>query len=315
VARLFAEVFDTDVGPDQSFFHLGGDSLQATELMAAIEREFGTSLSISILLEAPTPRLLADAVFTTEEMRTGAVLMVAEAGGSGVPLICVHGLNGEAVYPRKIASGLGSLRPTYGYRALGLTRGERPPETIEQTAKLYLAALKHVQDRGPYLILGHCAGSLISLEMAQQLTAEGEQVSGLILIDPPAEPPSAPFLYESGLRLGLVREKWAKRARQVQAEFDEAGILSPAGRRATVEKAMRAAAAFYLPHAYAGETLLIHTSQRRRGLLDAQRGYPRLLPNLETREVDSRHGDIFKEHMPEVIAAIDAFLDRVAPAA
>jgi hypothetical protein len=49
----------------------------------------------------------------------------------------------------------------------------------------YLAQIRAVQPRGPYLLAGHCVGGITAYEMAQQLTAEGETVALLIMFDTP----------------------------------------------------------------------------------------------------------------------------------
>ena len=60
LSELFAEVLGVErVGLDDDFFELGGDSLGALELMAAVTERFGVELSATLLLDAPTPGELA----------------------------------------------------------------------------------------------------------------------------------------------------------------------------------------------------------------------------------------------------------------
>ncbi|GAB7051366.1 hypothetical protein JCM9534A_64920 [Catenuloplanes indicus JCM 9534] len=57
---VFASVLGVpEVGPDDSFFDLGGHSLLFARLVARVEAVFGTTLSMSDVFEAPTPRDLA----------------------------------------------------------------------------------------------------------------------------------------------------------------------------------------------------------------------------------------------------------------
>ena len=64
LASMFAKVFDLESASiDDNFFQLGGDSLKGSLLTNAIEEAFGVVVSLSILLEAPTPRRLAVAIF------------------------------------------------------------------------------------------------------------------------------------------------------------------------------------------------------------------------------------------------------------
>ncbi len=70
LAGIFAEVLGTDrVGLDDSFFDLGGDSLSAMRLVAAINTSLGSALAVRALFETPTVAQLAPRV-TGDETRS-----------------------------------------------------------------------------------------------------------------------------------------------------------------------------------------------------------------------------------------------------
>ena len=50
-------------------------------------------------------------------------------------------------------------------------------------AAQYIAAIKTVQEEGPYYLGGYCFGGLIAQEMAQQLQNQGDQVALLAIFD------------------------------------------------------------------------------------------------------------------------------------
>src|SRR5262249_17911317 len=63
VAQIWQEVLSfTQIGIDDSFFELGGDSLSATRAFARINRDFGMDLSLKEILDHPTIRSLAELV-------------------------------------------------------------------------------------------------------------------------------------------------------------------------------------------------------------------------------------------------------------
>ncbi|TDO09244.1 non-ribosomal peptide synthase protein (TIGR01720 family)/amino acid adenylation domain-containing protein [Mycobacterium sp. BK086] len=60
LAGIFAQVLGTDrVGVDDSFFDLGGDSLSAMRLVAAVNNSMGSGLAVRVLFETPTVAQLA----------------------------------------------------------------------------------------------------------------------------------------------------------------------------------------------------------------------------------------------------------------
>jgi amino acid adenylation domain-containing protein len=63
LAKIWLEVLTCQqVGIDDDFFELGGDSLSATRAFARINRSFGTSMTLREVLERPTIRLLGELV-------------------------------------------------------------------------------------------------------------------------------------------------------------------------------------------------------------------------------------------------------------
>jgi amino acid adenylation domain-containing protein/non-ribosomal peptide synthase protein (TIGR01720 family) len=70
LAGIFAQVLGTDrVGVDDSFFDLGGDSLSAMRLVAAVNNSLGSGLAVRVLFETPTVAQLALRV-TGDETRS-----------------------------------------------------------------------------------------------------------------------------------------------------------------------------------------------------------------------------------------------------
>ena len=55
VCGLFAEVLGRDVRPGDSFFDLGGDSLQAMRLIARVRAALGVEMGVRTLFKASTP--------------------------------------------------------------------------------------------------------------------------------------------------------------------------------------------------------------------------------------------------------------------
>ncbi|WP_394840264.1 phosphopantetheine-binding protein [Pendulispora rubella] len=56
VVDIFRKILEVDdVQVDSDFFVLGGDSLLATRVLSAIDRQFGVELTFADLMSAPSP--------------------------------------------------------------------------------------------------------------------------------------------------------------------------------------------------------------------------------------------------------------------
>ncbi len=171
----------TAIGPKDNFFDLGGDSLRAVQLVGAIEREFGRQLAVSTVFHAPTIENLAEAI--DAEAATSQLLSVVpiKATGSQPPLFIVQSSTWDLV------RHINPEQPVFGLMYGVGTKTTEPmrnlPPTLEDLAASYVREVRALQPNGPYFVIGHSAAGLVAYEMARQLTALGEEVALLGLID------------------------------------------------------------------------------------------------------------------------------------
>ncbi|MFE2163954.1 amino acid adenylation domain-containing protein [Streptomyces sp. NPDC059447] len=196
MARLWEQTLGTaPIGVRDDFFALGGHSLKAFALMAAVRREFGVELPLNLVFRRRTVELLCEAL--PEAGATAANLLVPLADGdpSRPPLVLVHPRGGDVVCYRDLVRDLsarpGGDRRILGLESVGYNTDERPLETVPEMAERYLAALREEQPHGPYLLAGWSFGGTVAYEMAARLEAAGEEVAFLGLIDA-AAPGAAP---------------------------------------------------------------------------------------------------------------------------
>jgi acyl transferase domain-containing protein len=189
------------VGVEDSFFDLGGHSLIAVRLFAAIKRAFRVDFPISILFEAPTiakcAALIAaevgesaadkadDATATPVRRFTHIVPLNENTTPEATPLFLVAGMFGNVLNLRGLAVHFSDQRPVYGLQARGLIGDAAPHETVPEMARDYIAELRAVQPEGPYLIGGYSGGGVTAYEMAQQLSDAGQEVAVLAMLDTP----------------------------------------------------------------------------------------------------------------------------------
>jgi thioesterase domain-containing protein len=106
-------------------------------------------------------------------------------GGARTPFFLVAGMFGNVLNLRHLAHLLGTDRPFFGLQARGLYGDEPPHATIQDAARDYIAEMRQVQPKGPYLLGGFSGGGITAYEMAHQLEAMGEDVAMVVLLDTP----------------------------------------------------------------------------------------------------------------------------------
>lgn len=181
LAHIWQELLEVEpIGVRDDFFELGGDSLLATAMLAALEEATGCDVPPSILLAGSTIEQVAASL--SSRTAVDAAVVPVHPGGSKGALYFLHGdYLGRGVYCRKIARALGPEQPFFALTPCGLD-GERAPGTIEEMAERHLRALRAHHPAGPYRLVGNCNGGLIALEMARRLVEAGETVERLIVI-------------------------------------------------------------------------------------------------------------------------------------
>ena len=165
------------------FWEIGGHSLLAIKMLAQIERVRGQRVPLAWLFESSTVAALAARLESSFVDLREPVLVTLQAEGTGTPVAFVHGdWTGGGWYVRRLAPLVAPECPFVVLPTLGAD-GDEFPWTIESMAAHNIAALKQVQPRGPYRIVGFCMGGLVAFEMAQQLRTAGDTVASVVIID------------------------------------------------------------------------------------------------------------------------------------
>jgi amino acid adenylation domain-containing protein len=180
--RAFAEVLGLDrVGVEDDFFELGGDSLSAVELLTCLSDGLGTELSVTDLLEAPTPAALAARARPAGAAPPGNLVRLQ--GGDRRPVFIVPGGggDGESLFvARRLSRLIGGGFPFLCFRS-----GPAPHPSVEELAARCIGQLRDAAPRGPYVLVGSCVGGILAFAMARRLREEGEDIALLALLDTP----------------------------------------------------------------------------------------------------------------------------------
>jgi acyl-coenzyme A synthetase/AMP-(fatty) acid ligase/thioesterase domain-containing protein/acyl carrier protein len=177
---MWSDILGVEAHEDDDFFDLGGDSLRAARLFAEIELQLGADLPLSLLVEAPTPRLLAVAI-TSKSSHDNLVVPIRTVGNRP-PLFIVHEVTGSVLFARVIAQQLDNDQPVYAIRGDAQLGVVTAAESIQDVAARYVPGVLRTTS-GACALYGYSAGGVIAFELALQLADKGMDVTFLGLGD------------------------------------------------------------------------------------------------------------------------------------
>lgn len=133
------------------------------------------------------------------------LLVPLHAEGHQTPLFCVHAVSGSAYSYVGLAALLGADQPVYGFEAPGFDTDRAPVASLPQLADEYTATLRAFAPGQDYQLLGWSLGGLLAFEMAKRLSAAGENVSALVMVDA-GLPSVLPLPPERGILARFLRD-------------------------------------------------------------------------------------------------------------
>ncbi len=186
---IFREAVGAEtVAATDDFFALGGDSLSALRahiaMEAALRREIAADaiyshrtvgrLAVSLRGVGETTR--PDNTLTRRQL-TELEIVTVNPKGSRPPIFCFN------PHPDGMIAAIPADQPVHcAWFNVGRVLG--PSLSVEELAEDYLRAVRERQPQGPYALMGFSFGGLVAYEIARRLTAAGEALDVLALIDP-----------------------------------------------------------------------------------------------------------------------------------
>jgi thioesterase domain-containing protein len=292
LARIWERLLGvTEVGVFDHFFEQGGHSLLAARLVDEIERETGLAMPLPALFLDDTIAGLAKA------LRDGAPdlkapILTIRGEGSLPPFVFLHGdFTGGGFYSRSLAHALGPEQPVLIVHPHGLV-GDAIPDSIEAMAADRVRALRALRPHGPYVVGGHCNGATVAFEMARQLTALGEDVPAVVIIE--ARAPA-----------GQDRPR-EHAADEAYVTFDGGGVRRLTPRDRVSDALLRYAQAMdrYTGGHFPGHLIAV----RARDLVDPrpEMGWSRYATSVEVHVLPGDHRTLVSRHVGELAQTLRA---------
>ena len=308
MAGLWEQVLGMQsIGVRHNFFELGGHSLSAVRLMRRIEKEFGKKLLPTALIEAPTIERMVEMLGQDELSSSRSGIVPLQPLGSRPPFFFVHGLGAVVLRFRELARHMAPDQPFFGIQAQGLDGAQPCLERVEDMAISYLRQMRAAQPEGPYFLGGYSFGGLVALEMAQLLSAEGQQVALLALVDTYVVGQQSAPLWKRFLtlpapqKITYIKERAKRYRKGIKRRIDALSFpqaLKDA--RAACTRAER----MYRPRVYEGQIVLFRASEKGLRGLDGETGWHKYAAGgLEIHEISADHGNILNEPRVQQLAA------------
>ncbi|WP_308250570.1 non-ribosomal peptide synthetase/MFS transporter [Nonomuraea rhizosphaerae] len=186
LAGIWREVLGlAEVGIDDDFFAVGGDSFAAMRLA----RRIGDGLRVAEIFQHPTIRELAD-LLGGGDSRGGLLVRLSgparSAGAHGAPataatIVAVPFGGGNAAAYGELARALPAGFPLLAVDPPGHDFAD-PEAALEPFGPLAARCADEIRAavQGPVIVYGHCLGAALAYDIAERLQDEGADVVGVV---------------------------------------------------------------------------------------------------------------------------------------
>jgi thioesterase domain-containing protein/acyl carrier protein len=200
--------------PDDDFFDLGGDSMSALALFAAIEQQYGCALPLTTIYDAPTMTDLATRITRIRPIRADVSCLVPIAPApqphtAHGAVVLIHGIGGHVFDLLRLGAMIESPHSVSALRARGLADGEIPLDRIEAMAASGAELLRTTYPNQVIHLIGYSFGGMIAIEIARRLRSAGTKIGGVVLLDSYPHPQRWPRLQAFDVRLRRIRNQLA----------------------------------------------------------------------------------------------------------
>jgi thioesterase domain-containing protein/acyl carrier protein len=303
VAKIWADLLGTsEAGANDNFFDLGGHSVLVAVLQQRIKSEFGQLIPFAELLHYPTIRQQAQLTRRSHERQSALPPGVfgPEPNGSNNGLFWMNPLGPQFV------KGFGAEKPLFSVTLTPedvASFSEHP--SLEELAAIHVSKLLATQPRGPYMVGGFCAGSILAYEIASQLTGQGQDVSLLVMVDAPIPTyltqrrrtladrlSQLRYWFQRSYRLGPQRT-YRYFVERVRKRFPRVTLTGgPETDLKVAQKIIETAAFAYRPRVYDGNVLLLLAGDRP-AHIDFVPGWQAVITReLNVQVVNTHHRDM-----------------------
>ncbi|WP_172380729.1 non-ribosomal peptide synthetase [Vibrio sp. Vb339] len=186
---LFQQALNTEqIGIDDEFFNLGGNSISALKLLIDVNKTFSTTLTLGqILKNSSVSRLdkLIEQVSDGAEYGSSIVMLNQGSPQHKSTLLLIHPAGGNVLCYDELVKGLNKEYPVYGVQIVDFQGVADYNRQVTTLAEHYVKHIGDLMERSDLVIGGWSLGGTIAFEMACQIqTLTGKQPKVLVFDQP-----------------------------------------------------------------------------------------------------------------------------------
>ncbi len=183
IANIWRNVLGIrEIGIDDDFFELGGDSLAVEEVLAELQK-LGPDLPTAAFISSPTVAGLAAAAESGPATRLGGGVVEMRSVEGAPTLFCFAGAGGIALAFERMVRDLDLDLQVYGVQMHALEYRGIPDFSVNRAVARFLRTFPTLSATGPFVLVGHSYGGVVALEVARELRRHGYEVALLALVD------------------------------------------------------------------------------------------------------------------------------------
>jgi acyl-CoA synthetase (AMP-forming)/AMP-acid ligase II len=291
-----------DIGIDDDFFEVGGDSLLATQMLCELEANTRQKIPLSELRAAFTVRELEAIVLRDCPATVDFVTCVKE--GQGTPFLFCHGdYQSRGFYALRLAAMLTCDAPVF---LLHPYPNPDPKLTVEEMAQAYLSRILAVHPTGAFRLGGFCNATPLTWEIASQLNRLGREVEFVVLIEPASL--NARRVLRAAAR--LIRFIGAIAPKKISEKFERDGMSSiwSRGWHRYPSTPYSHAARKYIPPKLQSPLFCVFSEEKRGKAEYSTTPWKNVAPKVHCKYIAATHFGCITTHLGDLARVLDGLL-------
>ncbi len=185
LAALWSELLGREqIGRDENFFHIGGHSLLAVQLLARINDAFQIALPLSQLFRSPSIATLAAVIDSHRPAPQLVVtLKMPTQQEQAHPIWLIHPAGGTVFSYRKLADRINAAHPVYAIQSPEIAGLANGPGDFDALCRCYMSEILRHQPEGTVYLAGWSMGGVLAFRIADFMEQAGRHVGWVGLFD------------------------------------------------------------------------------------------------------------------------------------